>query len=154
MPSLQDLSAEALSSLTSGVRFLSLATISDDGPVIRSLGSWGVKDRTLYFSTARTSDKVAQIQGDPRVSAQLLAENQELPSLKNVVLEGSARSLESNADRDAAIEAIGARNPRFKERAAKGELGGNAIYAVAAKKIKVLDFSKGPGAASLAVYQG
>lgn len=154
MPSLNDLSPDALASLTSGTRFVSLATISAEGPVVRSLGSWGLHGRTLYFSTAKTSDKAAQIKGDPRVSAQLLAEGQELPSLKNVVLEGSARILESDADRTPAIDAIGARNPRFKERAAKGELAGNAIYAVDAKKIKVLDFSKGQGPASLAVYQG
>jgi nitroimidazol reductase NimA-like FMN-containing flavoprotein (pyridoxamine 5'-phosphate oxidase superfamily) len=154
MPTLNELADSSLAALVANVRFLSLATVSEDGPVIRSIGSWGLQGRTLFFSTAKCSDKVVQLQGDPRVSAQLLAEGQELPGLKNVVLQGSAKLLETDTDRATAIAAIGARNPRFKERAEKGELGGNAIFAVKAGKIKVVDFSKGVGPAALAVYQG
>jgi nitroimidazol reductase NimA-like FMN-containing flavoprotein (pyridoxamine 5'-phosphate oxidase superfamily) len=154
MPTLKELADSSLAALVANVRFLSLATVSEDGPVIRSIGSWGLQGRTLFFSTAKGSDKVVQLQGDPRVSAQLLAEGQELPGLKNVVLQGSAKLLETDTDRATAIAAIGARNPRFKERAEKGELGGNAIFAVKAGKIKVVDFSKGVGPAALAVYQG
>ena len=152
MPNLNELPEETLAAVVSGVRFLSLATISEEGPVVRSLGSWGLQGRTLYFSTSRASRKAAQLAQDPRVSAQLLPEGQELPNLKNVVIEGPARLLESDADRAPAIEVIGRRNPRFKERASRGELGENAIYAVDARRIKLLDFSRGLGPDSVSLF--
>ena len=153
MPTLQELSTDTLASLVSPVRFISLATLSDDGPVVRSLGAWGIAGKTLYFSTGSSSAKVGQLARDPRVSVQLLAEGQDLPGLKNVVFEGEAHALQNDAERAPAIEAISKRNPRFKERASKGLLGENTIYAVKAARIKVLDFSKGLGAEALSVFQ-
>lgn len=154
MPTLKELPEEIFATLTAKVRFISLASISKDGPVIRSLGSWGAEGSTVYFSTRRTADKVAQLAADNRVSVQLLAESQELPALRNVVVNGVAKSLEGDAQRAPAIAAIGERNPRFKEQASRGELDGNALFAVEAKQITVLDFSKGVGPAALGVYQG
>jgi nitroimidazol reductase NimA-like FMN-containing flavoprotein (pyridoxamine 5'-phosphate oxidase superfamily) len=154
MPTLNELAETTLPELTSKVRFVTLATVSEEGPVVRSLGSWGLEGQTVYFSTARTSDKVSQLAGDPRVSLQLLEEGQEIGTLRNLVVDGSAKELRSDDERAPAIDTIGKRNPRFKERAAKGELGGNAIFAVKASKIKILDFSKGPGANTVTVYQG
>jgi uncharacterized pyridoxamine 5'-phosphate oxidase family protein len=152
MPTLENLSSEVLASLTAGVRFVSLATLSENGPVVRSLGSWAIRGSTLYFSTSRSSNKVAQLARDPRVSIQLLAEGQELPKLRNLVLNGSAKLLEGD-ERTVAIETLGLRNPRFKERADKGQLGDTAIYAVTATQAKVLDFSKGVGPAALTVFE-
>lgn len=152
MPALKDLSNELVESLTGGVRFISLATTSDDGPVVRSLGSWAIRGTTLYFSTSRSSAKVAQLARDPRVSAQLLPEGQEIAKLHNLVINGAAQLLDGAA-RNAAIQAIGAKNPRFKERAEKGQLGDSVVYGVQAKQVKVLDFSKGLGTAALSVFE-
>ncbi len=152
MPSLQDLSTEIVDSLTASVRFVSLATVSEDGPVVRSIGSWAIRGTTLYFSTSRGSSKVGQLARDPRVSVQLLAEGQELPKLRNLVVSGTARLLDGD-ERAVAIAAIGARSPRFKERADKGQLGDSAIYAVRVSQAKVLDFSKGTGPAALTVFE-
>jgi pyridoxamine 5'-phosphate oxidase len=153
MPTLKDLTAELIESLTPGVRFISLATISEDGPVVRSLGSWAVRGASLYFSTSGSSAKVTQLDRDPRVSVQLLAEGQDLPKLRNLVLNGSAKLLEGD-DRRVAIQAIGSRNPRFKERADKGQLSDAAIYEVKASRAKLVDFSKGLGPAALTVFEG
>jgi len=152
MPTLEELNSKTVEELTSHVRFVSLATISEDGPVIRSIGSWAIRGTTLYFSTSQSSAKVAQLAKDARVSVQLLAEGQELTSLRNFVLNGTAKLLEGEA-RDIAIGAIGARNARFRERATKGQLGDSAIYSVKAKQVKVLDFTKGLGAAALSVFE-
>jgi nitroimidazol reductase NimA-like FMN-containing flavoprotein (pyridoxamine 5'-phosphate oxidase superfamily) len=152
MPTLENLSTEFVESLTAGVRFVSLATLSEDGPVVRSLGSWAIRGSTVYFSTSQSSNKVAQLARDPRVSIQLLAEGQELPKLRNLVLNGSAKLLAGD-ERNSAIEALGSRNPRFKERADKGQLGDAAIYGVKATQAKVLDFSKGVGPAALTVFE-
>lgn len=152
MPNLQDLTTELVDSLTSSVRFVSLATISNDGPVVRSIGAWAISGSTLYFSTSRSSDKVTQLAADPRVSVQLLAEGQELPKLRNLVLNGAAKLLDGE-ERATAIAVIGARSPRFKERADKGQLGDSAIYAVKSTKVKLVDFSKGAGPAALTVFE-
>lgn len=154
MPTLNELPNSTLQDLVSKVRFISLATISKDGPVVRSLGSWALDGQTVYISTSRSSEKVAQLADDPRTSIQFLAENQELGNLRNLVIDGTAEELRTDPDRAPAIEAIGARNPRFKERAEKGELGGNAIYAIKASKIKIIDFSKGVGPQAVSVFQG
>jgi len=153
MPTIKDLTPETVESVTSNVRFISLATISEDGPVVRSLGSWAIRGTTLYFSTSQTSAKAAQLARDPRISVQLFAEGQELAGLRNFVLNGTAKRLEG-AEQTVAIDAIGARNPRFKERAEKGQLLDAAIYEVKAKRVKILDFSKGLGAAALSVFEG
>jgi nitroimidazol reductase NimA-like FMN-containing flavoprotein (pyridoxamine 5'-phosphate oxidase superfamily) len=153
MPTLENLSPEFLESLTAGVRFVSLATLSENGPVVRSIGSWAIRGATLYFSTSRGSSKVAQLARDPRVSIQLLAEGQELPKLRNLVVNGAAKPLEGD-ERTVAIEALGSRNPRFRERADKGQLGDTAIYAVTATQAKVLDFSRGVGPVALTVFEG
>jgi uncharacterized protein YhbP (UPF0306 family) len=89
---------------------------------------------------------------DPRVSIQLLAEGQDLPKLRNLVLNGSAKRLESE-DRSVAIQAIGSRNPRFKERAEKGQLADTAIYEVKTSRAKLVDFSNGLGPAALTVFE-
>ena len=151
MPTLEELSPQSVEELTARVRFASLATISDDGPVVRSVGSWAIRGTTVFFSTSRSSAKVEQLAKDARISVQLLAENQEVASLRNFVLNGIADVVEGQA-REEAVAAIAARNPRFKERAAKGQLGDSVVYAVKAKQVKVLDFSKGIGASALTVY--
>jgi len=153
MPTLKELTQETVQSITSGVRFISLATIAEDGPVIRSLGSWAIRGTTLYFSTSQASAKAAQIARDPRISVQLLAEGQEITGLRNLVFNGPAKLLEG-AGRDVAIGAISSRNPRFKERAEKGQLADAAIYEVKAKLVKILDFSKGVGPSALSVFEG
>lgn len=152
MPNLQELTTEFVNSLTASVRFVSLATISDDGPVVRSIGSWAIRGTTLYFSTSRSSNKTAQLARDPRVSVQLLAEGQELPNLRNLVLNGTAKLLDGE-ERASAIAAIGARSPRFKERADRGQLGDSALYAVKSTQAKLVDFSKGVGPAALTVFE-
>ena len=153
MPTIKDLTPEAVQSITAGVRFISLATISEDGPVIRSLGSWAIRGTTLYFSTSQASAKATQIARDPRISVQLLAEGQEVTGLRNFVLNGPAKLLEGT-ERAVAIDAISSRNPRFKERAEKGQLEDAAVYEVKAKQVKILDFSKGVGPSALSVFEG
>jgi hypothetical protein len=54
-------------------------------------------------------------------------------------------------DRKRAIDLLSARNPRFKARAEKGELGDTAIFKIVPKEIKYLDYSKGFGAAGIQV---
>ncbi|MNI96867.1 hypothetical protein D3C73_1554070 [compost metagenome] len=48
-----------------------------------------------------------------------------------------------------AVELLSQRNPRFKERAEKGELEQTTILKFVADKLKYLDFSRGVGPAAV-----
>jgi hypothetical protein len=44
---------------------------------------------------------------------------------------------------------LGARNPRFKARAERGELADTAIYLIHTSEIKYLDYARGTGPAAI-----
>jgi hypothetical protein len=48
-----------------------------------------------------------------------------------------------------AVEILGARNPRFKARAERGELADTAIYLIHTSEIKYLDYARGTGPAAI-----
>jgi pyridoxamine 5'-phosphate oxidase len=152
MAGIKELPTEEFAFIASNARFLSLATVESGSPVIRTLGSWAISGTRLFFSTSIHADKVKQIAASSAVSAQLLPEGQELSNLRNLVIDGEAVRLEGDAQK-AAIDAISARNPRFKERAEKGQLAETALFEVLPRRVKLLDFSRGLGPAAVAVYQ-
>ncbi|MDR1191094.1 MAG: pyridoxamine 5'-phosphate oxidase family protein [Verrucomicrobiales bacterium] len=132
-------------------RWVSLATVRDDGaPVVRAIGGFANDGLTVYFSTPKTAAKVEQIQRHPLVTLFFQHEGQELPAFKNAALIGSAAILSPGADYDRAVRLLSERNPRFKERAAKGDLADDtALVKVTPKEVKFLDFAKGFGPAAL-----
>jgi general stress protein 26/predicted MFS family arabinose efflux permease len=131
-------------------RFIILSTVGPaNSPATRALGSFAADGLTVYFSTGRTSDKVGQIAANPNVSILFQHERQEVASFANVEIRGVAEVLACEEERAKAIRLISLRNPRFKERAEKGELGGNALLRVTPKQVKVVDFSKGHGPAAV-----
>ncbi|AKG34159.1 hypothetical protein VK70_05860 [Paenibacillus durus ATCC 35681] len=133
-------------------RFVVLATVnSDQSPVLRSLGSFAADGYTIYFSTQKNSKKVEQIQENPKIVLFFQHENQELSSFVNVSVHGTAEPITEPAEIGRAIQQLSSRNPRFKERAEKGELQDTVIYKVDARELKVLDFSKGIGAGAVEV---
>lgn len=115
-----------------------LATIdSNNTPNIRTIGGFGVEGITVYFATAKQSNKVEQIESNNNVSLLFEHENQERAKFVNVEVKGIAE------------EAKGI--DQFKEglkyiikRRAQLELSADThnIYKVVPKEIKVLDFSK------------
>ncbi|MDT3427061.1 general stress protein 26 [Paenibacillus forsythiae] len=133
-------------------RFVVLATVDNEqSPVLRSLGSFVADGYTIYFSTQKNSNKVEQIQGNPKIVLFFQHENQELSSFVNVSVHGTAQAISEPAETDRAIQQLSSRNPRFKERAEKGELQDTVIYKVDARELKVLDFSKGIGPSAVEV---
>ncbi|MBY9080278.1 pyridoxamine 5'-phosphate oxidase family protein [Paenibacillus sp. HN-1] len=135
-----------------GTRFVVLATVNGEGtPELRTLGGFAVDGYKVYFSTDGGTEKVKQIRSNPAVTLLFQHENQELAGFVNVTLRGEARQVEEPEELAHAIEALGNRNPRFKERAEKGELASTAIFGIAASEIKVLDFAKGRGAEAVEV---
>ncbi|MNB72769.1 pyridoxamine 5'-phosphate oxidase [compost metagenome] len=135
-----------------GTRFVVLATVNQDGaPEVRTLGGFAVDGYKVYFSTDEGTEKVKQIRSNPAVTLLFQHENQELAGFVNVSVRGEARQVDDAEELAHAIAALGNRNPRFKERADKGELANTAIIGVTASEIKVLDFAKGRGAEAVEV---
>ena len=101
----------------------------------------------------RASDKVHQIGANPNVSILFQHEDQELPAFANVEIRGVAEVLAEGEERAKAIRLISRRNPRFKERAERGQLSGSALVRVTPRKVKVVDFSRGIGPAAVSTIE-
>lgn len=135
-------------------RFIVLSTVdAGNAPATRTLASFAADGLTVYFSTGKSSDKVAQLGANPNVSILFQHERQELPAFSNVEIRGVAEVLGEGEEKAKAIQLIARRNPRFKERAEKGELSGSALVRVTPKKVKVVDFSRGYGPAAVAAVE-
>ena len=71
-----------------------LATVdSNNNPKIRIIGGFGVKEITIYFSTAKESSKVEQLKSNTNVSLLFQHENQVIPNFVNVEIKGIAEEL-------------------------------------------------------------
>jgi len=127
-------------------KWIILATVDDNQtPVLRTLGSFAVDGFNVYFSTGNNTAKVNQIELNPKVSVFFQHENQELPSYINVSVTGKANKVTTEEELNKVITLLSNRNPKFKERVEKGEIGNSVFYRVAPKEVKLLDFSKGKG---------
>ena len=130
----------------SQTRWATLATVREDkAPVLRAMGSFAPDGVDVYFSTPKAAAKVKQIEQNQWVNFFFQHEGQELPTFKNVAVIGKASEVKESAELKKAIDLLSARNPRFKERAEKGELKDTSIFKIKSKEIKYLDFAKGFG---------
>ena len=116
-------------------------------PVSRAMGSFALDGHDLIFSTRRDAGKVGEIGRHPRVSFFFEHDNQQSETWKNVLLIGDAEPVSAGLDLDKAVAQLSARSPRFRERAARGELLDTAIFRIRAREIEYLDRSAGYGAA-------
>jgi len=127
-------------------KFAVLAYVREDKiPLVRSMGSFALSGFNLYFSSGKNTSKVSEIVKNPQVSFFFEHPNQNLENWKSVLVLGRAELLTTGTEYDNAVELLGNRNPRFKERVAKGELAHTAIFKIKAKEIEYLDYSKGFG---------
>ncbi len=138
-------------------RFALLTYVRGDlTPVSRPMGSFAPDGADLYFSTSRGSAKVEEIGRNRRVSFYFEHDNQAPESWKSVLLIGDAEEVGNGSpDYATALERLGARSPRFRERIAKGELESAVIYKIVTREIEYLDRSQGYGPARrIAVQPG
>ncbi len=111
-------------------------------PISRAIGSFAPDGDDLFFSTGKESAKVQEINKNKRVSFYFEHDNQVLENWKSVLLIGDAEPISvSSIDYAKAVERLGAKSPRFKERVEKGELGTTAIYKINTSEIEYLDRS-------------
>lgn len=117
---------------------------SDLTPVTRAIGSFAPDDTNLFFSTGKDTAKVSEINKHKRVSFYIEQANQTPDTWKSVLLIGDAEPLESGSvDYATALERLGAKSPRFKERIEKGNLDSAVIYKITTREIEFLDRSSG-----------
>lgn len=127
-------------------RFAVLAYVrNDEAPVLRSMGSFVASGLDLYFSTRKDAPKVKEIDERKRISFFFEHESQELGQWRNVLLIGDALRVGCGAELEKAVELLSSRNPRFKERIAKGELANTQIFKLKTSDIEYLDYGKGVG---------
>ena len=137
---------EEVAGYIDATRFAVLAYVRNDGtPLQRSIGSFAPSGLDLYFSTRKEAAKVHAISEQKRISVLFEHDNQELTKWKSVLLIGDAEKIDSGAELDLAVETLSQRNPRFKERIAKGELPVTQIFKLKAEEVEYLDYGKGFG---------
>lgn len=143
--SCEQLKSEVLDYITKS-EFAVLNYVREDkAPVSRAMGSFVPSGLDLYFSSRRDAAKVKEINANKKVSFFFEHDNQELSTWKNLLLIGDAELVDSESELKTAVELLGARNPRFKERVANGELQNTAIFKIKTQEIEYLDRTKGQG---------
>lgn len=140
---------EEIKSYIGTTKLFTLATIDDENggiyPALRTIGAFATDGFTIYFSTGKDSAKVKQIENNPNVVAFFQQESQEISSFRNVTVIGKARLLQCEDAFNKAIELIGNRNPRFKERIKNNGRDKVAIFKIKPEVIKSLDYGRGHG---------
>jgi general stress protein 26 len=127
-------------------RFANLAYIRHDGsPVLRTLGSFALSGYDVIFSTKKEAAKVREISENNKVSFYFEHYGQQLSTWKSALFIGEAHKVENARELDWAIGILSDRNPRFKDRIAKGELPNIQLFKVNTRDIEYIDYSKGAG---------
>lgn len=141
---------EEIKSYINNTKLFTLATIDGENgeiyPALRVIGAFATDGFTIYFSTGKDSTKVRQIENNPNVVAFFQQEGQEISSFRNVTVIGKARLLQCEGAFNEALELIGNRNPRFKERIKNNGRDKVAIFKIKPETIKSLDYGRGHGA--------
>ena len=126
-------------------RFTTLSYVREDlAPVSRTIGSFASDGFDLYFSTRRTAPKVTSIQANPRASFFFEHDGQAPAEWRSVLLIGEA-SEATGADLERGIALLSARNPRFREKAERGDLADTLVYKLTSSEVEFLDRTQGAG---------
>jgi nitroimidazol reductase NimA-like FMN-containing flavoprotein (pyridoxamine 5'-phosphate oxidase superfamily) len=125
-------------------RFIVLATVNGGRPAVRTIAAFAADGLAPVFSTHKDTDKVSQLAANPHVSILFEHENQNLRSFVNMTVSGIAHRVDDERERDRIIGLIGARNLRYQERAARGDLVEQVFYRVEPLEMSILDFKKSP----------
>lgn len=147
-------SKETIQKYLQETRYVVLATVNKkQAPALRTLGSFAPDELQVYFSTGKTTAKVEQIRANQQVAILFQHENQEIKSFINITISGKAHELDEDTERRQAIARLSARNPKFKDRAARGDLEGTTFFRIDPEEIKVVDLGKGPGAKAVEIIK-
>ncbi|HEY6839521.1 MAG TPA: pyridoxamine 5'-phosphate oxidase family protein [Geobacteraceae bacterium] len=138
-----------ISSYLNATRFMVLATVADGKPALRTMAAFAAEGIAPVFSTHKDTDKVRHIEANPYVSILFEHEKQNLRTFINMTVSGIAVRIDDKASQEHIIRLIGARNLRYQERAARGDLVEQVFYRVEPIEIKIIDFRKSPSPAGV-----
>ncbi|GHU94444.1 hypothetical protein FACS189479_07170 [Spirochaetia bacterium] len=141
----------AISNYIKETSYAEVITNGLDGyPNTRLFGSFVNEGLEIYISSQPATQKTKEIETDNRVTVFLRHDGQKLETYYTATIFGKAVKLaKGDADLAKAFSLLGAKNPGFAERLAKNGQDGVAIYKIKPVKVKIQDFSKGRGAASI-----
>jgi nitroimidazol reductase NimA-like FMN-containing flavoprotein (pyridoxamine 5'-phosphate oxidase superfamily) len=143
--SIDDQKHEEISDYIEKSKFAILTYVREDlAPVSRTMGSFAPDGLDLFFSTRKDAAKVAEITRNRQVSFFFEHDGQSPSEWRSVLLIGDSGVAEGE-ELKKAVALLSARNPRFRERAAKGELADTLIFKINTKEVEFLDRSKGHG---------
>lgn len=140
-PPLSDSLKHDVLTLLAENRILCLATIRPDGWPQATMVGYVHDDMTLYFAVARTSQKLSNIQRDPRVS---IAVGHDTPNRIRGLSMAATVTEVTDFEEVARINAI--LHARYPEQSvfAPRELSA-AVLKATPKLISIIDLTKGPG---------
>lgn len=139
-------SSADFSDYTKGVEFGLLAYVRSDGtPIQRRLGSFATRSRDIVFSTRSDASKVGELQRHSRASFLFEPEGQRLNDWRSALFLGTTTIVENETDLANAVQALSARNPRFKARVERDGLANVRIFSLRPESVEIVDYSKGVG---------
>ena len=126
-------------------RVMSIATIRSDGWPQTTMVGYAHDDLTLYFAVARNSQKLANIQKDPRVS---IALGHDLPDrLRGLSMAAHATEVTTIAEIDHLNAVLRDRYPEQSLFSPRESL--SAVLRASPIVVSVIDLAKGPGTPEL-----
>jgi uncharacterized pyridoxamine 5'-phosphate oxidase family protein len=125
----------------------------DGYPNTRLFGSFVNEGLEIYISSQPNTQKVKEIEADDKVTVFLRKDGQKLETYYTATIFGRAARLGKGAELSKAFSLLGAKNPMFAERLEKNGEDSFAIYKIKPIKVKIQDFSKGRGPASIEEFE-
>src|SRR3982750_4306360 len=132
--------------LLEGERDLTLATLRPDGSPQANTVSYASDGLTVYFGTARDSQKVRNLTHCPKAAVPLEAPYPDWGAIKAVSMGGTATVMPDDApDIAHAMALLAAKFPQLQDLATPPDLAAVAFVKFVPDVISVLDYSKGFG---------
>jgi uncharacterized pyridoxamine 5'-phosphate oxidase family protein len=141
----------AISAYIKETSYAEVITNGLDGyPNTRLFGSFVNEGLEIYISSRPATQKTKEIEADDKVTVFLRKDGQKLETYYTATIFGKALRLgKGDADLAKAFSLLTAKNPSFAERLAKNGEDDFAIYKITPVRVKIQDFSKGRGSASI-----
>lgn len=129
-------------------RLAAVATVDPNGwPHCTMIGIANEQLR-IYFAIARTSQKLADIRNDARISLAIGRDVIDPASIHALAIKARATIVDDRADRRKAIQLLLDKRPALKRLEEPNEKGSAIIVAVP-EEVRLLDYSKGYGHSTL-----
>lgn len=129
-------------------RIMAISTIRPDGWPQTTLVGFANDGLLLYFVISRTSQKLANIERDDRVSIAIGEDFHDPSTIKALSMAARASEVRDEAQRRHAIELLLERHPGLRE-LDRPEPGHSAVMRAYPEVVTILDYSKGFGHADV-----